>query len=312
MIKKKTEGLKIALPNGSLEEGTMRLFEEANLKIKKDLRKHDAFVDGPLILRVTFMRPQHIPALVERGVYDVGICGSDCIEESETDVVLVAELPYGRGASSGAAKVVLVTSIENPVEAIEQVEPESVVLSEYPNITKRAFARHSSVDIRFSYGGTEAHIPGDYRYGVCLTDTGASLTANGLKVVAELCATCTVLIANMGAHHTHRELVTGEDEIYNGPKLSEIMTLKNLLTGTLEARGRVFLVMNVSAEKKNGLLRVLPALKTPTITSLSGGSYFSVGAAVRMTELNQLIPRLFECGAEDLIQMPVSKVITSW
>ena len=68
MIKKKTEGLKIALPNGSLEEGTMRLFEEANLKIKKDLRKHDAFVDGPLILRVTFMRPQHIPALVERGV----------------------------------------------------------------------------------------------------------------------------------------------------------------------------------------------------------------------------------------------------
>src|SRR3989338_9474313 len=227
MIKKKTEGLKIALPNGSLEEGTMRLFEEANLKIKKDLRKHDAFVDGPLILRVTFMRPQHIPALVERGVYDVGICGSDCIEESETDVVLVAELPYGRGASSGAAKVVLVTSIENPVEAIEQVEPESVVLSEYPNITKRAFARHSSVDIRFSYGGTEAHIPGDYRYGVCLTDTGASLKANGLKVIHTLLETHTCLI-------TSREILSTTAE---SPKEHEskklVVALKHLLLGTL-------------------------------------------------------------------------------
>lgn len=308
----KSIGLKIALPNGSLEEGTIKLFEKANLPIRKDSRKHAARIDSPPVSKVTFMRPQHIPTLVERGMYDVGICGSDCIEESEAHVVRVEELPYGRGASSGAAKVVFVASKENPCKTIEQVEHGSVVLSEYPNITKQAFAGHSSVEILFSYGGTEAHIPGDYQYGVCLTDTGVSLAANGLKIIAELCTTCTVLIANKDRHHTHRKLSTGEDEIYNGPKLTTIMTLKNLLAGTLEARERVFLVMNVSAEKKERLLQQLPALKTPTITSLSGGSYFSVGAAVRIAELNQLIPRLFEFGAEDLIEMPVSKVIKSW
>ncbi|TSC57288.1 MAG: ATP phosphoribosyltransferase [Parcubacteria group bacterium Greene0416_79] len=308
----KSVGLKVALPNGSLEEGTLSLFEEANLNICKSQRRHAARIDNPLISQATFMRPQHIPRLVAQGTYDVGICGLDCVEESEASVVRVAELPYGRGASNGAAKVVLVASTEDPAKAIEQVEGGSVVLSEYPNITRRAFALHQSIDIRFSYGGTEAHIPGDYRYGVCLTDTGASLTANGLKVIAELLTTCTTLIANMDAHHTHGKLATGEDEIYNGPRLNEIMTLKHLLTGTLEARARVFLIMNVSAERKDRLLQQLPALKTPTITSLSGGRYFSVGAAVRISELNQLIPRLFEHGAEDLIQMPVSKVIKKW
>ena len=306
-----SEGLNIALPNGSLGEGTLRLFEEANLKIHKDPRRHDAHVDDPLISCITFMRPQHIPKLVEKGTYDIGICGVDCVEESGAHVCQVAELAYGRGNSKGTARIALVASKENPIEALENVEEGSVILSEYPNITKRAF-RNTPVDVLFSYGGTEAHIPRDYLYGVCLTDTGASLEANGLKIIAELFKTCTMLIANMELHHTHYKLSTGEDEVYDGPKYTEITALKHLLTGTLEARERVFLVMNVSAARKDGLLRQLPALKTPTITSLSGGDYFSVGAAVTVSELNQLIPRLFEHGAEDLIQMPVSKVIKRW
>ncbi|HBV01224.1 MAG TPA: ATP phosphoribosyltransferase [Candidatus Taylorbacteria bacterium] len=302
----KSVGLRIALPNGSLEEGTLRLFEEANLKIWKDSRKHVALIYSPLILRVTFMRPQHIPALVERGVYDVGICGSDCIEESETHVIQIAELPYGRGASNGVAKVVLVTSKENPVETIEQVERESVVLSEYPSITKRAFAQRMPVDIRFSYGGTEAHIPGDYRYGVCLTDTGASLKANGLKVIHTLLETHTCLI-------TSREILSTTAE---SPKEHEskklVVALKHLLLGTLAARERVFLVMNVQTRSKERLLKQLPALKTPTVTPLADGDYFSVGAVVLKDELNALIPALLMNGAEDLVEMPISKVIRSW
>src|SRR3989338_8669195 len=104
----KSIGSRIALPNGSLEEGTSRLFEEANLKIQKDPRRHNAFISSPLISRVTFMRPQHIPRLVEQGTYDLGICGFDCVEESNAYVVQVPDLSYGRGASNGGAKVVLV------------------------------------------------------------------------------------------------------------------------------------------------------------------------------------------------------------
>lgn len=308
----KSVGLKIALPNGSLEEGTIRLFEEANLKIKKDPRKHDARIDDLLISLATFMRPQHIPSLVERGVYDVGICGSDYVEESGAAVCFVADLLYGRGTSNGLARIVLVTARRNPVERIENIEPGTIVLSEYPNITKRAFASRLPIEIRFSYGGTEAHIPRDYLYGVCLTDTGESLTANGLKIISELHKTRTVYIANMAMHHLIEKLSTGEDEIYNGPKYRDIMTLKYLLTGTLEARAFVFMTMNVTAAKKTAVLEVLPALKQPTVTRLADGGQFAIGTVVKRQEQTRVLADALHAGATDVLTQPLLQMVRSW
>ena len=258
----KSVGLRIALPNGSLEEGTLRLFEEANLKIRKDSRKHDAQIDDPLISQVTFMLPQHIPRLVEKGIYDVGICGWDCVCESNTWAVEVAKLSYGRGTSSGKAKIVLITSKDNPAQSIREVERGSVVLSEYPNRTKECFAAfHIPIGIDFSYGGTEAHILRDYLYGVCLSDTGASIAANGLKIIHTLLETHTSVIVS-------REiwLISSELEVPENPKQEMVKALVHLLLGVLDAREQVFLVMNVSVGKKGGLLQQLPALKTPTVT----------------------------------------------
>ncbi|MCX6752338.1 MAG: ATP phosphoribosyltransferase [Candidatus Nomurabacteria bacterium] len=310
---KKSVGLRIALPNGSLEEGTMRLFEQANLRIFKDPRKHNARIEDQLFSEVTFMRPQHIPRLVENGTYDIGICGLDCQFESSAHNCVIAELPYGRGNSSGKAKVVLVTSQSNHAKRIEDVERSSIldeypsILSEYPSLTKSSFRdRNIDVKIEFSYGGTEAHIPRDYKYGVCLTDTGASLVANGLKTIHTFLESYTCLITNQ--------------EIWcrSGTKTSDhakkksVVALKHLLLGTLAAREQVFLVMNVTTQDKDKLLQQLPALKTPTITPLSGGNYFSVGAVIFKEELNTLIPALLTSGAEDLVEMPISKVIKSW
>lgn len=304
----KSIGLNIALSNGSLKDGTTCLFRESNLTIYEDPRKHDAWIDDVLIERVTFMRPQHISDLVSSGAYDVGICGLDCQYESSSDCYVIAELPYGRGTSSGKAKVVLVTSKSNPAKSIEDVEEDAVILSEYPHLTKSWYENQSLTPptIRFSYGGTEAHIPRDYRYGVCLTDTGASLKANKLKVIHTLMETYTCMIVNPNIWAT----TVGSPEEH--PKKELVMALKQLLLGTLAARGQVFLVMNVLKGNRDALLQHLPSLKNPTVTPLADGNYFSVGTVVYKGELNALLPALFASGARDLVEMPISKVIRSW
>ncbi|MDO8620483.1 MAG: ATP phosphoribosyltransferase [bacterium] len=286
------------LPNGSLEEGTVKLFEDAYMPILRSPRQHDALVESPLVSEVTFARPQHAPRLVEKGSYDFGICGTDCVAESGADVVILAELLYGRGTSTGRTKIVLLSADDASCTSLESIPNNTRILSEYPNITRSAFEKAgTSVAVDFSYGGTEAHIPRDYPFGVCVSDSGKSLRVNHKKVVAVLFESCTALIANRRAWETKREALT---------------LLKHTLVGTIDARNSVFVLMNVSAKKKTWVLRQLPAMKKPTVAKLSDRNYFSVGAVVRKSELSTLAPRLLQNGAEDLVEMPISKVIQSW
>lgn len=289
----KSEGLRVALPNGSLEEGTVRLFEEAGLKIRKDPRKHGATVDSPLISRVTFMRPQHIPKLVENGTYDFAVCGFDCVCESMASVAIVTPLSIGRGFSNGDAEVVLIAE-ESYIGT--EVSKESVILTEYPNITKQALGE--AIELCFSYGGTEAHIPGDYRLGVCLTDTGESLARNNLKIVRMLLETYTCLIANISA--------------WNREKAETIKAVRHLLRGALGAREKVLLKMNVSAGRKDAVLAVLPALKTPTVAPLADGESFAIETVVPKKEANELIVKAAQAGAEGILELPITKILPKW
>ena len=144
------------------------------------------------------MRPQHIPRLVEQGTYDLGVCGQDCILESDARVSILQQFTYSR-RTLGGVQVVLIGAGDDTTASPEHVPPGSAILSEYPEWTKRFFAKLGiPVTVEFSYGGTEAHIPGDYRYGVCVTETGSSLTANGLRIIGKFFESNTVLIANPG------------------------------------------------------------------------------------------------------------------
>lgn len=289
----KSDGLNIALPTGSLEENVTRLFEEAYLRIRREARSQLARILSDLFSRVTFMRPQHMPKLVESGAYDLAICGFDCVMESEASVAIVTPLSIGRGTSNGEAKVVLVTDGSH---TSAEVPEGSVILSEYPNITRGALG--DKVDVRFSYGGTEAHIPSDYRYGVCLTDSGESLAKNKLKVQRVLLQTYTALIANISA--------------WNGEKAETIKTVQCLLLSTLQAREKVLLKMNVSAEKRDAVLAVLPALKTPTVAPLADGKSFAIETVVPREEANDIIIKAAQAGAEGILELPFTKLIPKW
>lgn len=291
--------LKIALPNGSLEEGTMRLFEEANLKVIRPPRRHEARIDDLRISLVTIMRPQHIPRLVEQGTYDVGVCGFDSVMESNAQICVVTHLCYSR-QTFGGIQVVLVGAADDATQTVAHVPDGSSILSEYPEYTKRFFEKlHIPIRVEFSHGGTEAHIPRDYRYGVCVTETGASIKANGLRIIGKLFDSSTVLIANRKSESDKKK---GE----------AIHTLKLLLMGAHDARDKVYLVMNVPARKKNEILKRVPALKTPTISRLAGGKGFVIASVVGRERLNEIIPDLLKHGAQDLLELPISKVIRSW
>ncbi len=304
----KSEGLNIALPNGSLEEGTMRLFEEAGFPIKRDPRKHDAFVDSPLIERVKWMRPQIMPRLVKNGVYDVGVCGLDCVRESKSWVGEAAFLRYGRGTSTGEASIVLVTNKDNPVQSIREIRKDSVILSEYPTVTSEMLVFFGlTAEVHFSYGCTEAHIPGDYEYGVCLTDTGASLVANGLKIIHKVMKTGTTLIVSPEIWLEPSRL-----ELPEHPKKQSVIVLRHFLLGVLEAREKVLLKMNVVAEKKDAVFAVLPALKTPTIAPLADGKSFAIETVVPRKDANGIIIKAAQAGAEGILELPITKMIPKW
>ncbi len=182
----------------------------------------------------------------------------------------------------------------------EHVPAGSVILSEYPGWTTRFFAKLGiPVTVEFSYGGTEAHIPGDYRYGVCVTETGSSITANGLKIIGKLFESHTVLIANPDAELDEQ-------------KKEAIHIICLLLSGAQDARDQVLLVMNVPASHKETILKRVPALKEPTVSSLAHGKGYSISSVISRQKLNEVVPDLLKHGAQDLLELPISKVIRAW
>jgi len=288
--------LKIALPKGSLEEQTLRLFKEADLEVKKESRGYNPKIRDPRIGKVKILRPQEIPTYVMEGYFDLGIAGKDCAKEAGADVIEVAELPYSK-VSDQPIKMVIAVSEDSPVEKPEDITPGSRVSTEYPNLTKAFFDDLKiPVKIFFSYGATEAKIPELMDAVVDLTETGETLRKNRLKIIGSIMTSYTTLIANK--------------ESWDNPKKRKaIEEIRTLLLGVMEARGRVLLSMNVPEEKLDDVIETLPAMKKPTVAKLYKIDYYEITTVVDKSTVNILIPELKNKGAEDILELPIAKIV---
>jgi ATP phosphoribosyltransferase len=292
--------LRLVLPKGSLERATLQLFEDADLGVSRasDVA-YRASVDDPRIDDVRILRPQEIPAYVAEGLFDLGITGRDCIEERGSDVVSLGELSYSK-ATNKPSRVVLAVASDSPVTSLAELAalPGRLrISSEYPELTRKVLAGHGiEADISFSYGATEAKVPEIADAVVDMTETGSALRAAGLRIIETLLVSHTELIANRAsaADPTKRHA------------MEQIFTL---LQGTLEARGKVLVKLNVSAEQLDSVLSVLPSMRSPTISELSGGGAFAVEAVVAKSDINILIPALCDHGATDILEIPLSKIV---
>jgi ATP phosphoribosyltransferase len=292
--------LRLVLPKGSLERATMQLFEDADLAVSRasDVA-YRATIADPRIDEVRILRPQEIPVYVADGLFDLGITGRDCIEERGSEVVSLGELSYSK-ATSNPARVVLAVASDSPVTSLAELAalPGRLrVSSEYPELTRKALASHGiEADIALSYGATEAKVPDIADAVVDMTETGAALRAAGLKVIETLLVSHTELIANPAA-------------AADPAKRHAMEQILTLLQGTLEARGKVLVKLNVAAENLQSVLAVLPSMRAPTISELSGGGAFALETVVAKADINILIPALRDHGASDILELPLSKIV---
>lgn len=288
--------LKFVLPKGSLEKATFDLFEAADLTINRSSSvDYKASIDDPRIDEVRILRPQEIASYVQEGLFDVGITGRDWIEETNSDVVSLGELKYSK-ATSLPIRVIVAVAQDSPAQSVADLKDGVRVTTEYPEMTRRYFAeRGVKADIRLSYGASEAKIPDIADCVVDITETGRALRAAGLRIIDTMLTSYTELIA-------HRQ--SWEDPTKRHA-MEQIMTL---LTGTLEARDKVLLKLNVAKASMDDVLALLPSAKSPTIAQLASGD-FAVETVVPKRGINTLIPALIDAGASDLLEIPISKII---
>ncbi len=288
--------LTIALPKGSLGEQTLLLFSQADLEVKKSSREYNPTIADPRIGKVKILRPQEIPIFVQNGYFDLGISGFDWITETGADVVEVAELPYAK-TGTGVVKMVLAVPDDSPVQSAADIRPGSRITTEFPEVTKRFFDDLGiPVEVHFSYGATEAKVPDMMDALVDLTETGSTLRRNGLKIVDVVLTSTTRLLASK--------------EAWADPeRRREIEEIRTLLLGVIEARGRVLLSMNVPELKLDAVIGCLPAMKHPTVSKLYGSSDLEVTTVADKSTVNILIPKLKAAGAEDILEIPISKIV---
>jgi ATP phosphoribosyltransferase len=289
--------LKLVLPKGSLEKATLTLFEEADLGVSRSSEvDYKASIDDPRVDDVRILRPQEIGSYVAEGLFDLGITGRDWIEETDSDVVSLGELHYSK-ATARPIKVVLAVAEASPWQSVEDLPAGVRVSTEYPGITRRFLESHGvEAQIRLSHGATEAKIPDIADAVVEITETGRALRAAKLRILDTLLTSYTELIANKAS--------------YEDPAKRHAMhQLHTLLQGTLEARGKVLVKLNVGAADLDRVIEIVPSMKAPTVNELFGGSGFAVETVVPKSDINTLIPALKDAGASDIIELPISKIV---
>ena len=287
---------KIAIPSGkSLQEPTERLFKEARIRIvRAHRRSYLADIEGfPGITRAIFCKPSEIPRLILDGDVDVGITGMDCVREhgsrDETAFRVFAELEYSR-ATGGGTRCVIFCKGDHPAKSITDMGAAPKIATEYPLETRDRLTKAGVSDAQLveCKGSAEALVMlGKYQYGVALVETGDTLRANGLKVIAEIFTSSTVLIGRSGPYESDME--------------ESISFLGKLLRGTLKARGMTYLVMNAPIDKVEAIKKVLPSLKSPTMQTTADPEYVALATVVPDSQVVSLMFQLSREGACDFV-----------
>jgi ATP phosphoribosyltransferase len=295
----KSQGIRminIAIPKGSLQNQTLQLFEQAGLEVKRTEREYNARIDDPRIGKVKILRPQEIPGYVAKGYFDLGISGTDWIMESGAVVAHVADLNYGK-QGPGMVKLVVAVPESQDMSSARDIKPGSRISTEYPQLTQAFFLNLGiPVDIQFSFGATEAKVPELTDVVVDLTETGSTLKKNGLKIIDVMLQSTSELIAN-------------KKSWADPQKHEDIIAVETLLSAVIRAREKVLLKMNVPESSMKSVMEMLPSLKNPTISKLYNTDYYAVETVVDRSGVNLLIPKLKKSGAEDILELAISKIV---
>lgn len=287
--------LKLGIPKGSLQEKTLEIFRMAGFNIYLSSRSYFPAIDDPEI-KVVLIRAQEMSRYVEEGVLDCGITGEDWILENNSDVLRLKELIYAKRTLNPVRWVVAVRN-DSKINKVSGLKGKRIA-TELVKYTKRYLkTRKIDADVEFSWGATEVKVKSGLVDAIVeLTETGESLRANGLREIETICSSTTQFIANKASFKN----------IWKRKKIENIILL---LKGALEARGKVGIKLNAKKENLDKILSLLPALKKPTISSLTLKNWIACEVIIDEKEVRRILPLLRENGAQGIIEYPLNKVI---
>jgi ATP phosphoribosyltransferase len=286
--------LRFGLPKGSLEEATIDLFAKAGYVIARNSRDYRPAIDDEE-LEVRLVRPQEIARYVEQGFLDCGITGKDWILENHADVHIICELRYNK-TTSAPVKWVLAVHENSPIQKPADLQGKWIA-TEAVNMVKQYLKRIGvEAHVEFSWGATEVKVPELVDAIVDITETGSSLRANHLRIVD------TIL-------ESYPQFICSHAVWENKEKRKKLTSMALLLQSALNARNKVGLKMNVPKENLNAILKILPALRNPTVSPLADCQWVAVETILDESSVRELAPRLKELGAEGIIEYSLNKII---
>src|SRR5438094_10487126 len=279
--------LKLGIPAGSLQEATADLFRRAGYRITFTSRSYYPAIDDPEI-HCTLIRAQEMARYVENGSLDCGLTGYDWILENDAKVVELAELIFSK-VSRRPVRWVLAVPNDSPVQSVKDLQGKRIA-TEVVNLTRRWLASHGvEAVVEFSWGATEVKPPKLADAIVEVTETGSSLRANNLRIVAELLQSTTRFICN--------------EQAYADPwKKQKLEDLVLMLQGAMAAEGKVGLMMNVRKADLPAVLKILPALQNPTISSLSDPDWVAINTIIEENTVRHIVPQLKQAGARGSVE----------
>lgn len=286
--------LRLGIPKGSLQDATLQLFARAGWRIVVSTRSYFPSSDDPEI-ECMLVRAQEMARYVGKGALDAGITGKDWILETDGQVKEIAELVYGK-TSLGRVRWVLAVAEDSPVQNVKELEGK-VIATEAVHLTERYLEKHNvHARVEFSWGATEVKVPQLADAIVEVTETGASLRANHLRVVDTLLESAPWFIANREA-------------LLDAWKREKIENLVMLLEGAIKAYSRVGLMLNVRREDLSRVLAALPSLRNPTIAQLSDPDWVAINTIVEEITVRHLVPKLKAARAEGIVEYPLNKIV---
>jgi ATP phosphoribosyltransferase len=286
--------LRLGIPKGSLQDTTQKLFQRAGFDLRISGRSYYPDIDDAEI-QCILIRPQEMSRYVGQGVLDCAITGLDWILENDADVAELADLraPW---PNYGVVRWVMAAKQDAPFASVRDLQGRRIA-TEAVGMTRRFLAQHGvAAEIEFSWGATEVKPPILADAIVDVSETGSSLRANDLKVLHVVLESTPRFIAN-------------HESLADDWKRAKIERVLMLLKGAIAAATRVLLAMNAPCGKVGDILRILPALATPTVSTLADPDWVDLSTVVDEKLVRELIPQLYAAGARGIIEVPINKII---